>query len=71
MLTRALLRHDPDPILPADGPDPCEMALEPRYRKGPSFCFDKNEDVSNYLLSLKTLSFQKNMKYKVFLLIHF
>ncbi|XP_013859633.1 voltage-dependent calcium channel subunit alpha-2/delta-1a isoform X2 [Austrofundulus limnaeus] len=28
----------------SDGPDPCEMALEPRYRKGPSFCFDKNED---------------------------
>ncbi|XP_037552100.1 voltage-dependent calcium channel subunit alpha-2/delta-1a [Nematolebias whitei] len=28
----------------SDGPDPCQMALEPRYRKGPSFCFDKNED---------------------------
>ncbi|XP_014883647.1 voltage-dependent calcium channel subunit alpha-2/delta-1a isoform X6 [Poecilia latipinna] len=25
------------------GPDPCEMALSPRYRKGPLFCFDKTE----------------------------
>ncbi|KAM4712392.1 voltage-dependent calcium channel subunit alpha-2/delta-1a isoform 2-T2 [Anableps anableps] len=28
---------------PSDGPDPCEMALRPRYRKGPSVCFDKTE----------------------------
>lgn len=28
---------------PSDGPDPCEMALQPRYRKGPSFCFDKTD----------------------------
>ncbi|XP_024141291.1 voltage-dependent calcium channel subunit alpha-2/delta-1 isoform X2 [Oryzias melastigma] len=26
----------------SDGPDPCEIALNPRYRKGPA-CFDKNE----------------------------
>ncbi|XP_014837898.1 PREDICTED: voltage-dependent calcium channel subunit alpha-2/delta-1-like isoform X1 [Poecilia mexicana] len=25
------------------GPDPCEMALSPRYRKGPIVCFDKTE----------------------------
>ncbi|XP_072311179.1 voltage-dependent calcium channel subunit alpha-2/delta-1a [Eucyclogobius newberryi] len=27
----------------SDGPNPCEMAKTPRYRKGPEFCFDKNE----------------------------
>ncbi|XP_023808264.1 voltage-dependent calcium channel subunit alpha-2/delta-1 isoform X1 [Oryzias latipes] len=26
----------------SDGPNPCEMALSPRYRKGPA-CFDKNQ----------------------------
>uniref|UniRef100_A0A665VPT0 Voltage-dependent calcium channel subunit alpha-2/delta-1-like n=1 Tax=Echeneis naucrates TaxID=173247 RepID=A0A665VPT0_ECHNA len=25
------------------GPDPCEMAESPRYRKGPAVCFDNNE----------------------------
>ncbi|KAG7225715.1 hypothetical protein INR49_012301, partial [Caranx melampygus] len=28
---------------PSDGPDPCELANSPRYRKGPSVCFDNNE----------------------------
>ncbi|XP_028304308.1 voltage-dependent calcium channel subunit alpha-2/delta-1a isoform X2 [Gouania willdenowi] len=27
----------------SDGPSACEMALNPRYRKGPSVCFDNNE----------------------------
>ncbi|XP_028279145.1 voltage-dependent calcium channel subunit alpha-2/delta-1-like isoform X2 [Parambassis ranga] len=27
----------------SNGPDPCEMALNPRYRKGPTDCFDNNE----------------------------
>ncbi|KAM4570344.1 voltage-dependent calcium channel subunit alpha-2/delta-1a [Odontesthes bonariensis] len=27
----------------SDGPDPCVMALSPRYRKGPAVCFDNNE----------------------------
>uniref|UniRef100_A0A3P9N1A8 Calcium channel, voltage-dependent, alpha 2/delta subunit 1a n=1 Tax=Poecilia reticulata TaxID=8081 RepID=A0A3P9N1A8_POERE len=27
----------------AAGPDPCEMALSPRYRKGPIDCFNKTE----------------------------
>ncbi|KAM9328056.1 voltage-dependent calcium channel subunit alpha-2/delta-1a [Pholidichthys leucotaenia] len=26
----------------SNGPDPCEMAQNPRYRKGPTFCFDDN-----------------------------
>ncbi|XP_028809727.1 voltage-dependent calcium channel subunit alpha-2/delta-1-like isoform X2 [Denticeps clupeoides] len=33
---------------PSSGPDPCELALNPRYRKGPDVCFDNNaseEDV--------------------------
>uniref|UniRef100_A0A8C6KLE2 Calcium channel, voltage-dependent, alpha 2/delta subunit 1a n=1 Tax=Nothobranchius furzeri TaxID=105023 RepID=A0A8C6KLE2_NOTFU len=30
------LCRDPDSTPPADGPDPCEVALNPRYRKGPS-----------------------------------
>ncbi|XP_026182978.1 voltage-dependent calcium channel subunit alpha-2/delta-1a isoform X4 [Mastacembelus armatus] len=29
---------------PSDGPDPCELALNPRYRKGPSVCYDDNEN---------------------------
>ncbi|XP_068443193.1 voltage-dependent calcium channel subunit alpha-2/delta-1-like isoform X1 [Clinocottus analis] len=27
----------------SNGPDPCEMAQNPRYRKGPALCFDNNE----------------------------
>uniref|UniRef100_A0A4W6CHR4 Calcium channel, voltage-dependent, alpha 2/delta subunit 1a n=1 Tax=Lates calcarifer TaxID=8187 RepID=A0A4W6CHR4_LATCA len=30
----------------SEGPDPCELAKKPRYRKGPSECFDNNEHVS-------------------------
>lgn len=26
----------------SNGPDPCEMASNPRYRKGPAVCFDNN-----------------------------
>lgn len=29
----------------AEGPDPCELAQNPRYRKGPDVCFDNNENV--------------------------
>uniref|UniRef100_A0A8C5HTQ4 Voltage-dependent calcium channel subunit alpha-2/delta-1-like n=1 Tax=Gouania willdenowi TaxID=441366 RepID=A0A8C5HTQ4_GOUWI len=36
----------------SDGPSACEMALNPRYRKGPSVCFDNNEHVSNNFSSL-------------------
>lgn len=28
----------------SDGPDPCELAQNPRYRKGPSVCFDSTEN---------------------------
>uniref|UniRef100_A0A8C2WW64 Calcium voltage-gated channel auxiliary subunit alpha2delta 1 n=1 Tax=Cyclopterus lumpus TaxID=8103 RepID=A0A8C2WW64_CYCLU len=31
--------------LSSEGPDPCELAQNPRYRKGPDVCFDNNEDV--------------------------
>ncbi|XP_040000617.1 voltage-dependent calcium channel subunit alpha-2/delta-1a isoform X1 [Xiphias gladius] len=27
----------------SDGPNPCELAQSPRYRKGPAVCFDNNE----------------------------
>ncbi|XP_070785372.1 voltage-dependent calcium channel subunit alpha-2/delta-1-like [Enoplosus armatus] len=27
----------------SDGPDPCELAHNPRYRKGPAVCFDNTE----------------------------
>ncbi|KAK1334941.1 hypothetical protein QTO34_004514, partial [Cnephaeus nilssonii] len=27
----------------ADGPDPCVMVKQPRYRKGPEVCFDNND----------------------------
>ncbi|XP_031419479.2 voltage-dependent calcium channel subunit alpha-2/delta-1 [Clupea harengus] len=29
---------------PSSGPDPCELALNPRYRKGPDVCFDEDPD---------------------------
>ncbi|XP_064417335.1 voltage-dependent calcium channel subunit alpha-2/delta-1 isoform X2 [Latimeria chalumnae] len=29
---------------PSRGPDPCELALNPRYRKGPDVCFDYNKE---------------------------
>lgn len=29
----------------AEGPNPCELAQSPRYRKGPDVCFDNNENV--------------------------
>uniref|UniRef100_A0A4W3JFX5 Calcium channel, voltage-dependent, alpha 2/delta subunit 1a n=1 Tax=Callorhinchus milii TaxID=7868 RepID=A0A4W3JFX5_CALMI len=30
----------------SDGPDPCILAQQPRYRKGPEVCFDSDENVS-------------------------
>ncbi|XP_062850729.1 voltage-dependent calcium channel subunit alpha-2/delta-1a [Trichomycterus rosablanca] len=27
---------------PSTGPDPCDIAMNPRYRKGPALCFDNN-----------------------------
>uniref|UniRef100_A0AAQ5XS01 VWFA domain-containing protein n=1 Tax=Amphiprion ocellaris TaxID=80972 RepID=A0AAQ5XS01_AMPOC len=32
-------------VCPAEGPNPCELAQNPRYRKGPDVCFDNNENV--------------------------
>ncbi|XP_029317351.1 voltage-dependent calcium channel subunit alpha-2/delta-1a isoform X2 [Cottoperca gobio] len=31
----------------SNGPNPCEMAQNPRYRKGPAVCFDNNEHEKN------------------------
>uniref|UniRef100_A0A8C4I4N7 Calcium voltage-gated channel auxiliary subunit alpha2delta 1 n=1 Tax=Dicentrarchus labrax TaxID=13489 RepID=A0A8C4I4N7_DICLA len=43
------LSCDPKPLRqaeqPSEGPDPCELAQNPRYRKGPDVCFDNNENV--------------------------
>uniref|UniRef100_A0A8C2ISZ2 Calcium voltage-gated channel auxiliary subunit alpha2delta 1 n=1 Tax=Cyprinus carpio TaxID=7962 RepID=A0A8C2ISZ2_CYPCA len=45
------LSCDPKPLRqaeqPSTGPDPCVLAQNPRYRKGPEVCFDNNADVSN------------------------
>ncbi|XP_038872830.1 voltage-dependent calcium channel subunit alpha-2/delta-1-like [Salvelinus namaycush] len=42
------LSCDPRPLRqaeqPSQGPDPCELAQNPRYRKGPDVCFDNNID---------------------------
>uniref|UniRef100_A0A674C0M9 Calcium voltage-gated channel auxiliary subunit alpha2delta 1 n=1 Tax=Salmo trutta TaxID=8032 RepID=A0A674C0M9_SALTR len=50
------LSCDPRPLRqaeqPSQGPDPCELAQNPRYRKGPDVCFDNNIDVSSLSLSL-------------------
>nr|XP_006117207.2 voltage-dependent calcium channel subunit alpha-2/delta-1 isoform X6 [Pelodiscus sinensis] len=38
---------DPKPLMqaekPDEGPNPCEMVKQPRYRKGPDVCFDKDD----------------------------
>uniref|UniRef100_A0A7N8YN54 Calcium voltage-gated channel auxiliary subunit alpha2delta 1 n=1 Tax=Mastacembelus armatus TaxID=205130 RepID=A0A7N8YN54_9TELE len=41
------LSCDPRPLRQAEQPcpDPCELAQNPRYRKGPDVCFDNNENV--------------------------
>lgn len=36
----------PDAFESATGPDPCILAHNPRYRKGPDVCFDNSADVS-------------------------
>ncbi|KAL2102161.1 hypothetical protein ACEWY4_001329 [Coilia grayii] len=42
----ACMSCDQKPLIqgkqPSPGPDPCELALNPRYRKGPQSCFDNN-----------------------------
>uniref|UniRef100_A0A9J8CRP3 Calcium voltage-gated channel auxiliary subunit alpha2delta 1 n=1 Tax=Cyprinus carpio carpio TaxID=630221 RepID=A0A9J8CRP3_CYPCA len=42
------LSCDPKPLRqaeqPSTGPDPCVLAQNPRYRKGPEVCFDNNAD---------------------------
>uniref|UniRef100_A0A8C7IYN9 Calcium channel, voltage-dependent, alpha 2/delta subunit 1a n=1 Tax=Oncorhynchus kisutch TaxID=8019 RepID=A0A8C7IYN9_ONCKI len=35
---------------PSEGPDPCEMAEKPRFRKGPDACFDNNERVGHVII---------------------
>uniref|UniRef100_A0A8C6P3C1 Calcium voltage-gated channel auxiliary subunit alpha2delta 1 n=1 Tax=Nothobranchius furzeri TaxID=105023 RepID=A0A8C6P3C1_NOTFU len=44
------LSCDPKPLRqaeqPSEGPNPCELAQNPRYRKGPDVCFDNNENVT-------------------------
>ncbi|KAL8221529.1 UNVERIFIED_CONTAM: Voltage-dependent calcium channel subunit alpha-2/delta-1 [Gekko kuhli] len=34
---------------PDEGPNPCEMVQQPRYRKGPDVCFDNDAEVSSGL----------------------
>uniref|UniRef100_A0A8D2ZQY3 Calcium voltage-gated channel auxiliary subunit alpha2delta 1 n=1 Tax=Scophthalmus maximus TaxID=52904 RepID=A0A8D2ZQY3_SCOMX len=51
------LSCDPRPLRqaeqPSEGPDPCELAQNPRYRKGPDVCFDNNENfIIIYSMSL-------------------
>lgn len=41
--------HFPEHVSSAEGPDPCELAQNPRYRKGPDVCFDSNENVSSFV----------------------
>ena len=45
MLTATGVSLFPDIFCSAEGPDPCELAQNPRYRKGPDVCFDNNENV--------------------------
>ncbi|KAK3548399.1 hypothetical protein QTP70_012641 [Hemibagrus guttatus] len=40
--TKPTMCNFPDAFESANGPDPCLLALYPRYRKGPEACFDNN-----------------------------
>ena len=40
-------------LRPATGPDPCLLAQSPRYRKGPTDCFDDNTRVSRSALGCR------------------
>uniref|UniRef100_A0A667GWB3 Calcium voltage-gated channel auxiliary subunit alpha2delta 1 n=1 Tax=Lynx canadensis TaxID=61383 RepID=A0A667GWB3_LYNCA len=44
----------------SDGPDPCDMVKQPRYRKGPDVCFDNNVLVrpkeTNYIFNSNMMS---------------
>uniref|UniRef100_A0A8C2AM87 Calcium voltage-gated channel auxiliary subunit alpha2delta 1 n=1 Tax=Cyprinus carpio TaxID=7962 RepID=A0A8C2AM87_CYPCA len=46
------LSCDPKPLRqaeqPSTGPDPCVLAQNPRYRKGPDVCFDNNADAGRH-----------------------
>ncbi|XP_061438153.1 voltage-dependent calcium channel subunit alpha-2/delta-1 isoform X3 [Rhineura floridana] len=47
--TKHMCRHcDTRPLMqaekPDEGPNPCEMVQQPRYRKGPDVCFDDDVD---------------------------
>lgn len=48
----------------AEGPNPCELAQSPRYRKGPDVCFDNNENVRDkrvlYIALCGEFIFSKN-----------
>lgn len=58
----------PDAVESATGPDPCILAHNPRYRKGPDVCFDNNIDVS--LTQARRVTSLPNLKkdiYKTFI----
>uniref|UniRef100_A0A3Q1ATJ1 VWFA domain-containing protein n=1 Tax=Amphiprion ocellaris TaxID=80972 RepID=A0A3Q1ATJ1_AMPOC len=52
------LSCDPRPLRqaeqPSEGPNPCELAQNPRYRKGPDVCFDNNENITDVLVRLNS-----------------
>ncbi|XP_062338693.1 voltage-dependent calcium channel subunit alpha-2/delta-1-like [Osmerus eperlanus] len=43
---------DPKPLIqaeqPSKGPDPCKLAKNPRYRKGPNDCFENNTNEDDF-----------------------
>uniref|UniRef100_A0AAR2LQJ5 VWFA domain-containing protein n=1 Tax=Pygocentrus nattereri TaxID=42514 RepID=A0AAR2LQJ5_PYGNA len=59
---------------PSSGPDPCVIANNPRYRKGPVECFDDNESVSqtpfmkNHLLCVNQPASNQTQKHRMCLM---
>uniref|UniRef100_A0AAZ3QNV2 VWFA domain-containing protein n=1 Tax=Oncorhynchus tshawytscha TaxID=74940 RepID=A0AAZ3QNV2_ONCTS len=47
---------------PSEGPDPCEMAEKPRFRKGPDACFDNNERVGHVIILSSSVDFPHKHK---------
>uniref|UniRef100_A0A669EHY6 Calcium channel, voltage-dependent, alpha 2/delta subunit 1a n=1 Tax=Oreochromis niloticus TaxID=8128 RepID=A0A669EHY6_ORENI len=61
--------HVPDFSNPAQGPDPCQLASEPRFRKGPAACFDNNNLLSGFpVIGRQTFSLCLSSKQDIWIL---
>uniref|UniRef100_A0A8C1GD44 Calcium voltage-gated channel auxiliary subunit alpha2delta 1 n=1 Tax=Cyprinus carpio TaxID=7962 RepID=A0A8C1GD44_CYPCA len=66
------LSCDPKPLRqaeqPSTGPDPCVLAQNPRYRKGPDVCFDNNDEPLCPISGSSSLTYNPSIILLLFLL---